>query len=438
MHPPSGNPKLQRFFINAVETVLARKLAGWLPDLDFRVWILIAGRLLSQVGTGFTLFYAPIFFVNRVGLSATLVGVGLGVGAIAGVLGRILGGSFADSPKMGRRRTLLLSAAVSAAASAILAVTFDLPTFLLGNLLMGLGIGLYWPATETVVADLTTLDQRNEAYALARLGDSLGLGVGVALGGGLIAATGSYRALFVIDAMSYVIFFGIVYRAIAETRNPAQAHQSMLKSWARALSDGSLLIFTGVCTLFTTYLALVNSALPLYFANFVPTAAGRGFSTSTISILFSSYVALTALTQLPVIRKLQGLTQPQMLIVSAIFWSIGFGLIWATGVAGLVPLGWAGLALVLMAIATAAYTPGAASLVVALAPVELRGVYLSVNSLCWAAGYFIGPVLGGWAMDGSERLAHGFWIACAVSSLPCILTLQYLDHRIRQEGRHYR
>ncbi|MFQ3627724.1 MAG: MFS transporter, partial [Cyanobacteriota bacterium] len=85
-----------------------------------------------------------------------------------------------------------------------------------------------------------------------------------------------------------------------------------------------------------------------------------------------------------------------------------------------------------------AYTPGAASLVVALAPAELRGVYLSVNSLCWAAGYFIGPVLGGWAMDGTAPLAHGFWIACAMSILPCVLTLQHLDNRIHQEGRHFR
>ena len=37
-------------------------LKGWLPDFDRRVWILAGGRLLSQVGIGFTLFYAPIFW----------------------------------------------------------------------------------------------------------------------------------------------------------------------------------------------------------------------------------------------------------------------------------------------------------------------------------------------------------------------------------------
>ena len=82
----------------------------WLPNLDRRVWILSFGRLLSQFGNGFTLFYAPIFFANQVGLSATAVGIGLGSGSVSGVIGRLLGGSAADSPTWGRRKTLLISA----------------------------------------------------------------------------------------------------------------------------------------------------------------------------------------------------------------------------------------------------------------------------------------------------------------------------------------
>src|SRR4028119_386163 len=106
------------------------KRFSWLPQLSYQVWILAAGRLLSQIGSGFTLFYAPIFFVNQVGLSATAVGIGLGSGSITGVIGRFLGGSFADSKSWGRRPTLLLSAAVCAIASVILALTFNFPVFI--------------------------------------------------------------------------------------------------------------------------------------------------------------------------------------------------------------------------------------------------------------------------------------------------------------------
>ncbi|UWU48277.1 Major Facilitator Superfamily protein [Limnospira platensis C1] len=77
---------------------------------------------------------------------------------------------------------------------------------ILGNLLLGLGIGLYWPATETIVADLTTGKTRNEAYAITRLGDNIGLQVGIIMGGVVIATTGAYRLLFVLDGLSFLIF----------------------------------------------------------------------------------------------------------------------------------------------------------------------------------------------------------------------------------------
>lgn len=411
---------------------MLRQLLTWLPQLDHRVWILIAGRLLSQLGTGFTLFYAPIFFVNQVGLSATVVGLGIGSGSISGIAGRILGGSFADSPRWGRRKTLLLSAAVSALADVFLALTNDISTFVIGNLLMGLGIGLYWPATEAVVADLTTLEQRNEAYALTRLGDTMGLGLGVVLGGWLIAATGVYRALFVIDGISFVVFFWIIYGAIAETLQTTQGDRKLFQGWTVALRDRALLIYVLVNILLTTYLAQINSALPLYFSNFVIMPDGRtGFTSTTLSALFSWHVVLAALTQLPVARALNRFTRPQVLILSDLIWAVGFILVWLTGMVPTAHLLWALLSLGVMAIATVAYTPAASSLVAHLAPESLRGVYLSINSLCWAVGYFIGPTVGGWAMDQARPIADGFWLISAFSVLPGIAILRYLDRLIR-------
>lgn len=52
---------------------------------------------------------------------------------------------------------------------------------------------------------------------------------------------------------------------------------------------------------------------------------------------------------------------------------------------------WAVGGLGLLAIATVSYLPLASALVTDLAPEPVRGVYLSVNSLCQAVGYFIGP-----------------------------------------------
>ena len=395
-----------------------------LPDFSTQVWILAAGRLLSQIGSGFTLFYAPIFFVNQVGLSATLVGIGLGSGSVSGVIGRFLGGQWADSPNWGRKRTLLISAAISAFADVFLALTYNFSILIVGNLLMGFGIGLYWPATEAAIVDLTTVEQRNEAFAITRLADSLGLGLGVVLGGALISFSGNYRALFVIDGISFVIFFSVIYLAIAETNKLTQSSSQSYRGWLVALRDRALMVFIFVNILFTTYLSQVQTTMPLYLKNFVST---EGFNEKTLSILFSWHIAFAAVCQLPVARWLNRFTRVRALIFSLLMWGGGFALVWLTGILNTNALIWSILALGTMSIAMVAYTPSASALVADLAPESLRGIYLSLNSQCWAVGYFIGPILGGWALDRSATVAHSFWLICAVSIAIGILILQYLN-----------
>ncbi len=408
-----------------------------LPQLSPQVWLLASGRLLSQIGNGFTLFYAPIFFVNQVGIPATVVGFALGMGSIAGVVGRFLGGTLADSPAWGRKKTLILSAAVSAIADVALVLANGFPVLLLGNILMGLGIGLYWPATEAAVADFTTPEQRNEAFAITRLADTTGLGAGVVLGGLLITYTGNYRALFIIDGISFLIFMAVIYVAITNKQPPVSEHQkSPWQAWGIALRDKIFLIFLLVNILFTTYLAYVNSTMPLYFTNFV-----AGFSQGTVSFLFSFHIIFAAVLQMPIARFLNRFSRIHSLIFSILLWGIGFILVWLTGVATWGNLLWAGMAMMVLGIAMVAYNPAASSFVVELAPPESRGIYLSLNSQCWAIGYFIAPILGGWVLEtaaqgeSSRLIIDNFWLINAASISMGIFTLLYLDKKFKAKTR---
>ena len=412
------------------------KLPSWFPRLPPQVWILAAGRFLSQSGTGFTLFYAPIYFVSQVGLSATAVGLGLGSGSISGVFGRILGGSFCDSKFWGRRRTLLLSAIISAVACFMLAAANDFPSLVAANLLMGFGVGLYWPATETLVADLGEGEQRQEAFALTRLADNLGLQVGIILGGFLIAVTGNYRSLFMIDAISFLIFFAVVWGAISETYKPSTSvntgKNGKQNGWMVALSDRTLLVYVVVNTMFTLYISQIQTTMPLYFSNFVSVGgSGKGFSTATISVLFAFSTFLTVALQMPIARALRRFSCPRALMISALLWGLGFMAIGLTGMAATGNLFLAALGLFFLSVATVAYTPFASGLVVELAPESLRGVYLSINSQCWAIGYLIGPPLGGWALDQGKFAANNFWLGLAASVGVAILILQIVDRRLK-------
>ena len=407
------------------------RLASWLPQFDRQVWVLAFGRFLSELGTGFTLFYAPIFFVNQLGLPTTAVGLALGSASISGIFGRILGGYAVDSLFWRRRRTLLLSAAISAIGSFVLAASFDFVTLVLGNLIGGMGAGLYWPATEAVVADITRAEHQREAFALNRLADNIGLGAGIVLGGFLVAATRSYRALFIIDAISFVIFFLVVCIAIQETYRPQTntgEQRPIFDSWVTALRDRRLQVFISINIILTTYISQLHSTIPIYFKNYIPLQDGViGFSETTISALFTAHLAFAIIFQLPVVKILNKLSHPQALMISSIFWAIGFVLIWSAGVSQSGNVYWAGMGLAAFALAIVSYTPSAAALITNIAPLSQRGVYFSLNSLCWAVGYFIGPPLGGWVLDRPRVFVDNFWLSLALSVGITIAILCYLN-----------
>ncbi|WP_446684821.1 MFS transporter [Cyanobacterium sp. IPPAS B-1200] len=403
--------------------------------LDRQVWILAGGRTLLQFGTGFTLFYAPLFFVNQLGFSPTSVGVALGSASVSGIIGRFLGGSWSDSPTWGRKKTLLLSALISAFADVFLASTSDYPSLLIGNLLMGLGIGFYWPPAEAMIADLTTSDQRNFAFALNRLGDSVGLGFGVAIGGALIALTGSYRLLFIIDGISFVVFYGVIFWAIKESGEKERIAQSFWQGWRKTLKDYNLWIFCVVNVIFTTYIMQLQSTLPLYLTNFAVNP--DDFSITRISGLFSLHIAFAALFQLPIVKILNRLTHIQGLILSFLFWAVGFILIWLAGNLTQYAFLTAILAVLVSAIALATYNPPASGFIVKLAPPSLRGIYFAINSQCWAIGNLIGPPLGGFVLDKGENYAHNFWLFSSASVFIGIMILLFLQYNMQKNKQPY-
>ena len=131
------------------------------------------------------------------------------------------------------------------------------------------------------------------------------------------------------------------------------------------------------------------------------------------------------------VRWLKRFTQPHALMIALVFWAITFLTTWLVGQQIISPGLFVVIGLTAMALGTVAYTPIASSLVVSIAPSHLRGVYLSVNSMCWAVGYLVGPPLGGWALDNT--MAHPFWLWLVVSTLGGSLVLRALQTQMQTQ-----
>jgi len=139
---------------------------------------------------------------------------------------------------------------------------------------------------------------------------------------------------------------------------------------------------------------------------------------------------LSALCQVPMARWLKRFAQPRALMIALVFWAMTFVCTWLVGQQLISPIVFVIMGLSAMALGTVAYTPIASSLVVGIAPDSLRGVYLSVNSMCWAVGYLVGPPLGGWALDNTA--AHAFWLWLGASTLGGAAILVLLQRRLHK------
>ncbi|MCB9471851.1 MAG: MFS transporter [Candidatus Obscuribacterales bacterium] len=402
-----------------------------ISELDKQVVVLAAGRLASAIGTGLTVFYAPIFFVNVAGISATSVGLGIGCGGFFGILGRFLGGSLADSPRTGRRGTLIMASLLLSAGAACFAATETFFHFLIGNILTGLGIGLYWPAAESFISDITEAKKLNEAFALTRLADYTGLGLGVIAGGLVLGFHHAYRLLFVLDSLSYLILFAFILRGLEETiHKSGNRPKSILSNWLSACKDRVLLLYASLNLLFTNNILQMSSTLPLYFSNFVfPEKAGG----SPVSIIFSVYIILLSLLVMPLARLCAQRSKIKVLMVACIFWAGAQLMVAQLGADPVYPLALAIATIASFAVANALYGPSASSLVVEISPRESRATYLAINSLCWGISGSLGPALGLAAMDHGSDLAVRYWIILSAINVFSFLGLLLLNKISRKQ-----
>lgn len=244
----------------------------------------------------------------------------------------------------------------------------------------------------------------------------------------LVART---ETLFGVGSLIFLVFLVLIQVAVTETRLHQPEHSDPLQGFVVALKDRSLRLFVVVNVLFTTYIALINSTLPLHLTNVVSPSAQTtieaGSDLVSIANLFTwCYLGFGAVLQLPLVQVLGSLQRVQVLMISMLLWGVGFFLVWATGMVASIQVIWMIASLCVLSVATIIYKPFAPTLVAELAPESLRGAYLAISYQCWSIGYFIGPILGGWAMEQSFAIAHNSWLVASASTICGFITLHFL------------
>lgn len=376
-------------------------------------------RLIASVGAGGVLYLTPMVF-HAEHVSATGVGSGLAAAALAGTLSRFFSGWLLDRGLNGSV-PVQLAALLSLLADTQLVLADGFDGYLRGQLLLGMAMGLYWPAIELAVAQSCGSFPSSRGYALARSADAAGIATG-ALAGALLSQFGHLRGIYLVDiACMVVLILVLALRPLPVTQPLAAAAGSPGRWWP------ALLPMLGVTVLATAMPALLQSALPL---DLLRGGLGRAPMAEQLgSLLIGLQLVLLLLLQWPVGRTLADRPVRFGLGLSLISFALGNGLL------ALSAFGQASTAVLLLAqlplaLGAAAFLPTATEAVVELSPPEHRGVAMALFSQCFALSAFVAPLVAGQLLD---RQGHGVGLWSLMGGL-CLAGLG-LVKQLRPRGR---
>jgi MFS family permease len=380
-------------------------------------------RLIASLGAGGVLYMTPLVF-HQEAFSASSVTVGVGLAALVGTLGRFVSGLLLDRG-MNCASPVLLAALFAIGGDSILLGTRSFAGFLQGQVLLGIAMGLYWPAIELAVPLSCRFPPQPvpsaRGFALVRTADAAGIVAG-ALIGALLAGSGILRGIYVVDMICLALVVGLLVRRGLPDAPPRIANKPS-SPWRQWLPP--LLPVLSLSLLATSLPALMQSALPLDLVRGgIARAAVPG---SLGALLIGLQLGLLLIFQWPVGQALARRSLATGLSLSMACFALG------TACLAFSALSQEGIWLVIaaqvpLALGEAAFLPIATEAVIEVTPPDHQGVAMALFSQCFAFSALLAPPLAGLALDRQDH-GGGFWILLTLLCLAGFNQAQRLKSR---------
>ncbi|CAN3982065.1 MFS transporter [Kitasatospora purpeofusca] len=161
-------------------------------ELPLPLRVLFVTSFVNRAGM-FVFPLLAVYLVRSKGLGTAEAGLLISVGSTGLLVGSLLSGPVCDL--RGRRDALVAALVLNAVGYLGLGTLDGAPwTYALLLFVALVGMGMFGPAANTLIADLATPEQRPFSYTVSYIGNNLGMGIGPLLGG--VAAAYSYHVMF--------------------------------------------------------------------------------------------------------------------------------------------------------------------------------------------------------------------------------------------------
>jgi MFS transporter, ACDE family, multidrug resistance protein len=299
-------------------------------------------------------------------------------------------GVFAD--RVGRKRVLVPSLFLFGIAGCLCAFTRDFSILLILRFFQGVGAATLGSINITLIGDLFAGKQRAEAMGYNASVLSVSVATYPFIGGAL--ATAGWFYPFYLPLIAIPIGLIVVFKLRNPEPKQTQSLRAYLKSALLSLKNRNAILY--FATSMIVFIILYGSYL-----TYTPILLADRFSASSfeIGLVLSFMSVITAVVSLQAGRLAQRFGEKQLLIASFPFYAASLLLVPKA------PSMWAvSAALSLFGVGQGINMPALQSLLTALAPIQYRAAFMSMNGMVLRIGQSLGPlIMGGFYMIGGVQ-----------------------------------
>ncbi|UJF36395.1 MDR family MFS transporter [Paenibacillus hexagrammi] len=348
------------------------------------VHTLILGTVMARAASSMSLPFLAIYLAKHTSMSEVMIGVVIGMGALAGTAGGFIGGTLSDA--FGRR--IIMLAALFGWAFVFTGFSFvSLPVcFMLLNMVNGLCRSFYEPVSQALMADLTEPAKRFKVFSMRYMAINVGVAVGPLLGAYFATLDGALP--FLLTGVVYLIYaialwLLLSYFGIKSIEGEKKAPVTLRAAWSIIRSDITFRYYItgGIVG------AIGYSQVMVTLSQYMEQSFSDGVK---IFALLMSVNAIAVISmQIPLTKWAERFRPFVAIAAGNLMFALGdVGFAFSHSAAALV------ISMVVFTMGEILNYPAANVLIDKLAPENMRGTYFGAQTFT-NIGHFAGPWIGG-------------------------------------------
>lgn len=392
---------------------------------------LLAADFVSNVGSGLVLPFLAVYVARIRDHGPHAGAAALAVLAVGSLVSNTVAGRAADRDDP--RVVLVAGWLLTAAGDIAFLASARLPALLGAALLIGIGAGISFPTTATVLAAATPPGKRAAAFSARHGLFNVGAGIGIVAAGVIVATPDltRFQVLYSLDALSYVAAAAMLIRArirdvadqgcatntgTGDNRSVSGRATGSRRGYAAVFADRRFAVLSAVQAAIMVFgYVQYHAALPIFLSR------PGGLSATAIAAVFATNTIVVAAAAVFGGRLAAVFSRGRLIsagcLAFASCWLLLLGSSGPSDVAAAIAM----LATAVMGVGEVLLAASVAPLLNDLAPPDLRGRYNAIDALILSVGTIVGPLLVAaiYPQFGGEALLGVLAIGCAAAALIC-------------------